>query len=83
MCWLHLARRSFIIQNIPGFWVTAFLNHPQLSAMIISSQDEDTVFYLMNLEVRKLRHARAGCKFKYSFWSNPYFQNKVIVKEYE
>lgn len=79
---LHLARRSFIIQNIPGFWVTAFLNHPQLSAMI-SPRDEDMLCYLMNLEVRELRHARTGCKFKFCFWSNPYFRNKVIVKEYE
>ncbi|KAF7472710.1 putative testis-specific Y-encoded protein 3-like [Marmota monax] len=79
---LHLARRSFIIQNIPGFWVTAFLNHPQLSTMI-SPRDEDMLCYLMNLEVRELRHARSGCKFKFRFWSNPYFQNKVIVKEYE
>lgn len=79
---LHLARRSFIIQNIPGFWVTAFLNHPQLSAMI-SPRDEDILCYLMNLEVRELRHARTGCKFKFRFWSNPYFRNKVIVKEYE
>uniref|UniRef100_G1U8S9 Uncharacterized protein n=1 Tax=Oryctolagus cuniculus TaxID=9986 RepID=G1U8S9_RABIT len=79
---LHLARRSFIIQNIPGFWVTAFLNHPQLSAMI-SPRDEDMLCYLMNLEVRELRHARTGCKFKFRFWSNPYFRNRVIVKEYE
>uniref|UniRef100_A0A8C5JYC7 TSPY-like 3 n=1 Tax=Jaculus jaculus TaxID=51337 RepID=A0A8C5JYC7_JACJA len=79
---LHLARRSFIIQNIPGFWVTAFLNHPQLSAMI-SPRDEDMLSYLMNLEVRELRHTRTGCKFKFRFWSNPYFRNKVIVKEYE
>uniref|UniRef100_G3UGJ2 Uncharacterized protein n=1 Tax=Loxodonta africana TaxID=9785 RepID=G3UGJ2_LOXAF len=78
---LQLARRSFIIQNIPGFWVTAFLNHPQLSAMI-SPRDEDMLGYLMNLEVRELRHARTGCKFKFRFWSNPYFRNKVI-KEYE
>ncbi|XP_007932731.1 putative testis-specific Y-encoded-like protein 3 [Orycteropus afer afer] len=79
---LQLARRSFIIQNIPGFWVTAFLNHPQLSAMI-SPRDEDMLGYLMNLEVRELRHARTGYKFKFRFWSNPYFRNKVIVKEYE
>nr|XP_012610437.1 putative testis-specific Y-encoded-like protein 3 [Microcebus murinus] len=77
---LHLARRSFIIQNIPGFWVTAFLNHPQLSALI-SPRDEDMLCYLMNLEVRE--QARSGCKFKFRFWSNPYFRNKVIVKEYE
>lgn len=76
---LHLARRSFIIQNIPGFWVTAFLNHPQLSAMI-SPRDEDMLGYLMNLE---LRHTRTGCKFKFLFGSNPYFRNEVIVKEYE
>lgn len=79
---LHLARRSFIIQNIPGFWVTAFLNHPQLSAMI-SPRDEDMLGYLMNLEVRELRHTRTGCKFKFLFGSNPYFRNEVIVKEYE
>lgn len=79
---LHLARRSFIIQNIPGFWVTAFLNHPQLSAMI-SPRDEDMLGYLINLEVRELRHSRTGCKFKFLFESNPYFRNEVIVKEYE
>uniref|UniRef100_A0A8D2AKX3 Testis-specific Y-encoded-like protein 3 n=1 Tax=Sciurus vulgaris TaxID=55149 RepID=A0A8D2AKX3_SCIVU len=79
---LHLARRSFIIQHIPGFWVTAFLNHPQLATMI-SPRDEDMLGYLMNLEVRELRQARSGCKFKFHFWSNPYFENKVIVKEYE
>ncbi|XP_021049679.1 putative testis-specific Y-encoded-like protein 3 [Mus pahari] len=79
---LHLARRSFIIQNIPGFWVTAFLNHPQLSTMI-SPRDEDMLGYLMNLEVRELRHSRTGCKFKFLFGSNPYFRNEVIVKEYE
>lgn len=79
---LHLARRSFIIQNIPGFWVTAFLNHPQLSTMI-SPRDEDMLGYLINLEVRELRHTRTGCKFKFLFGSNPYFQNETIVKEYE
>lgn len=82
MCRLHLARRSFIIQNIPGFWVTAVLNHPQLSAMI-SPRDEDMLCYLVTVEVRELRCARTGCKFKFRCWSNPYFRNQVIVKEYE
>lgn len=56
---LHLAPKSFIIPSIPFVWVTAFLNHPQLSTMI-SPQDEDMLCYLMNLEVRELRHARSG-----------------------
>lgn len=77
---LHLVRRRFIIQNISGFWVTAFLNHPHLSDMIIP-RDEDVPWYLVNLEVRERRHARTRCSFK--FWNNPFFWNKVFVKEYE
>nr|XP_008993190.2 testis-specific Y-encoded-like protein 4 [Callithrix jacchus] len=79
---LHMQRRSFIIQNIPGFWVTAFRNHPQLSPMI-SGQDEDMLRYMINLEVEELKHPRAGCKFKFIFQSNPYFRNEGLVKEYE
>nr|XP_017533370.2 testis-specific Y-encoded-like protein 4 [Manis javanica] len=79
---LHMQRRSFIIQNIPGFWVTAFRNHPQLSPMI-SGQDEDMMRYMVNLEVEELKHPRAGCKFKFIFQSNPYFRNEGLVKEYE
>lgn len=79
---LHLAPRSFVVRNIPGFWVTAFLNHPQLLAMIIT-RDEDMLCHLMHLEVRELRNTRAQCKFKFRFWNNPYFRNKVLMKEYE
>ncbi|KAM6184534.1 testis-specific Y-encoded-like protein 4 [Rhynchocyon petersi] len=79
---LHMQRRSFIIQNIPVFWVTAFRNHAQLSPMI-SGQDEDIMKYMVNLEVEELKHPRAGCKFKFIFQSNPYFRNEALVKEYE
>lgn len=50
---------------------------------MISFRDEDMFCYLMNLEVREFRYVRIGCKFKFRFWSNFYFRNKVIVKEYE
>uniref|UniRef100_A0A8C5WZI9 TSPY like 1 n=1 Tax=Laticauda laticaudata TaxID=8630 RepID=A0A8C5WZI9_LATLA len=76
----HLERRNIIIQNIPGFWVTAFLNHPQLSAMI-NDRDEDILSYMTNLQVVDFTHAKSGCKIKFYFSSNPYFQNEVIVKE--
>ncbi|XP_061469980.1 putative testis-specific Y-encoded-like protein 3 isoform X2 [Rhineura floridana] len=78
----HLERRNLIIQNIPGFWVTAFLNHPQLSAMI-NDRDEDTLSYMTNLQVEDFTHAKPGCKIKFYFNSNPYFQNEVIVKEFQ
>uniref|UniRef100_G1TSY6 Testis-specific Y-encoded-like protein 1 n=1 Tax=Oryctolagus cuniculus TaxID=9986 RepID=G1TSY6_RABIT len=78
----YLERRNYIIQNIPGFWMTAFRNHPQLSGMI-RGQDADMLRYISNLEVKELRHPRTGCKFKFFFRRNPYFRNKLIVKEYE
>ncbi|KAL8164352.1 UNVERIFIED_CONTAM: hypothetical protein K2H54_049630 [Gekko kuhli] len=78
----HLERRNRIIQNIPGFWVTAFLNHPQLSAMI-NDRDEDTLSYMTNLQVEEFTHGKSGCKIKFYFNSNPYFQNEVIVKEFQ
>lgn len=78
----YLERRNYIIQNIPGFWVTAFRNHPQLAPMI-RGQDAEMLRYITNLEVKELRHPRTGCKFKFFFRRNPYFRNKLIVKEYE
>ncbi|XP_013362805.1 PREDICTED: testis-specific Y-encoded-like protein 1 [Chinchilla lanigera] len=78
----YLERRNYIIQSIPGFWMTAFRNHPQLSAMV-RGQDADMLRYVTNLEVKELRHPRTGCKFKFFFRRNPYFRNKLIVKEFE
>uniref|UniRef100_A0A8B9XB00 Testis-specific Y-encoded-like protein 1 n=1 Tax=Bos mutus grunniens TaxID=30521 RepID=A0A8B9XB00_BOSMU len=78
----YLERRNYIIQNIPGFWVTAFRNLPQLSPMI-RGQDAEMLRYITNLEVKELRHPRTGCKFKFFFRRNPYFRNQLIVKEYE
>lgn len=78
----YLERRNYIIQNIPGFWAAAFRNHPQLSPLI-RGQDAQMLRYITNLEVKNLRHPRSGCKFKFFFRRNPYFRNKLIVKEYE
>ncbi|CAH6778220.1 testis-specific Y-encoded-like protein 1 [Phodopus roborovskii] len=78
----YLERRNYIIQSIPGFWMTAFRNHPQLSAMI-RGQDAEMLRYVTNLEVKELRHPKTGCKFKFFFRRNPFFRNKLIVKEYE
>ncbi|XP_025069435.1 testis-specific Y-encoded-like protein 2 [Alligator sinensis] len=77
----HLEHRNLIIQNITGFWVTAFLNHPQLSALI-NDRDEDTLSYMTNLQVED-SHTKPSCKIKFYFSKNPYFQNEVIVKEFQ
>ncbi|XP_058381804.1 testis-specific Y-encoded-like protein 1 [Diceros bicornis minor] len=78
----YVARRDYIIQNIPGFWFTAFRNHPELSPLI-RGQDAAMLRYLTNLEVKELRPPGTGWEFKFFFRRNPYFLNKVIVKECE
>ncbi|XP_069040708.1 testis specific protein Y-linked isoform X2 [Lepisosteus oculatus] len=77
----HLEERGNIIQTIPGFWVTAFLNHPQLSAHI-DENDEDALSYMTSLEVDGFKSSRMGYRICFQFSRNPYFQNNFIVKEF-
>ncbi|MBN3306590.1 TSYL2 protein, partial [Amia calva] len=77
----HLDQRGTIIQSIPGFWVTAFLNHPQLSAHI-DENDEDALSYMTNLEVDGFKGNKMGYRICFHFSRNPYFQNNIIVKEF-
>lgn len=77
----HLERRNLLIQSIPGFWVQAFQNHPQLSTFL-NTKDKEILSYMNRLEVEELGLARLGYKIKFYFSPNPYFQNKVLVKEY-
>ncbi|XP_032612385.1 testis-specific Y-encoded protein 3 isoform X2 [Hylobates moloch] len=77
----HLVRRGAIIQSVPGFWANVIANHPQMSALI-TERDEDMLSYMINLEVEEVKHPVHLCKIMLFFQSNPYFQNKVITKEY-
>uniref|UniRef100_UPI0016592230 testis-specific Y-encoded protein 3-like n=1 Tax=Halichoerus grypus TaxID=9711 RepID=UPI0016592230 len=76
-----LEHRSSLIRGIPGFWAKAFVNHPQMSAMI-SEEDEDLLGYMMDLKVEELSFPHDGRKILLFFLKNPYFRNEVVVKEY-
>ncbi|KAI2601599.1 testis specific protein Y-linked 8, partial [Homo sapiens] len=77
----HLDRRGAVIQSVPGFWANVIANHPQMSALI-TDEDEDMLSYMVSLEVEEEKHPVHLCKIMLFFRSNPYFQNKVITKEY-
>ncbi|XP_040325045.1 LOW QUALITY PROTEIN: testis-specific Y-encoded-like protein 4, partial [Herpailurus yagouaroundi] len=77
----HLEQRSALIQGIRGFWAKAFVNHPQMSALI-SKQDERMLRHMTNLKVEEHTFPRECRKILLFFGKNSYFQNEVVTKEY-
>merc|ERR1712158_158711 len=74
-------KRNEIIKRVPKFWLTAFINHPQISA-IIEEGEEDCLQYLNKLEVEEYEDIKSGYRIKLYFDENPYFDNDVLTKEF-
>ncbi|XP_078596116.1 protein SET-like isoform X24 [Branchiostoma floridae x Branchiostoma japonicum] len=82
-------KRNDLIQKIPNFWVTAFVNHPQVSALL-TEEDEECLHYLTKLEVEEFEDIKSGYRcspatylgIKFFFDDNPFFENEVIEKEF-
>jgi len=74
-------KRNAIIQRIPKFWLTAFINHPQITA-IIEEDEEDCLQYLNKLEVEEFEDIKSGYRIKLCFEKNPYFDNESLIKEF-
>lgn len=77
----HFERRNDLIKKIPNFWVTAFVNHPQVSA-ILDEEEEESLHYLTTLEVEEFDDIKSGYRVKFHFDENPFFENDVLVKEF-
>ncbi|TRY63026.1 hypothetical protein TCAL_05568, partial [Tigriopus californicus] len=75
-------RRNKIIQRIPKFWLTAFINHPQVSS-IIEEDEEEALQYLNKLEVEEYEDIKSGYRIKLHFDKNPYFDNEILTKEFQ
>jgi len=77
----YFQKRSDLVAKIPNFWVTAFINHPQISALL-TEDDEDALQYLEKVEVQEFEDIKTGYKINFHFGENPYFENKCITKEF-
>jgi template-activating factor I len=79
----HYKNRSDLISKIPSFWVTVFLNHPQLSTLL-DDDDEEALQYLKKVEVQEFEDIKSGYKINFYFDSlkNPFFDNEILSKEF-
>jgi len=77
----YFDRRNGIIEKIPNFWVTAMVNHPQIS-LLIDEDEEDCLHFLTKLEVEEFEDIKSGYRIKFFFEENPFFENDVLVKEF-
>lgn len=77
----HYKKRSELISKISHFWVTVFINHPQLSALI-EPEDESALQFLRKIEIDDTEDIRSGYAIKFYFDPNPYFENDILVKEF-
>ncbi|CAG0885760.1 unnamed protein product, partial [Darwinula stevensoni] len=77
----YFEKRNNIIKRIPNFWITAFINHPQIST-ILDEDEEECLHFLTKVEVEEFEDIKSGYKIAFHFDENPYFENKVLVKEF-
>lgn len=77
----HYAKRGEMIAKISNFWLTSFLNHPQLS-ILINEEEQKCLQYLKNMYVEEFEDIKNGYKILFQFDPNPYFENETLVKEY-
>uniref|UniRef100_A0A2K6TE66 SET nuclear proto-oncogene n=1 Tax=Saimiri boliviensis boliviensis TaxID=39432 RepID=A0A2K6TE66_SAIBB len=76
-----LQKRSELIAKIPNFWVTTFVNHPRVSALR-GEKDKEALHYLTRVKVTEFEDIKSGYRIDFYFDENPYFENKVLSKEF-
>ncbi|XP_053419540.1 protein SET-like [Nycticebus coucang] len=74
-------KRSDLISKIPHLRVTTFVNHPQVSTLL-GEEDEEALHYLTRVEVTEFEDTKSGYGIDFYFDENPYFENKVLSKEF-
>ncbi|KAH8296682.1 hypothetical protein KR054_009765, partial [Drosophila jambulina] len=71
-------KRGEAIKLAPNFWGTTFANHSGL----VGYMGEEGLRLIRTLEVENLEKIRMGYRIHLHFDENPYFENKVLTKEF-
>jgi len=74
-------KRNTIISRISNFWVTAMVNHPQLS-LLIDEESEDCLHFMSKMEVEEFEDIKSGFKINFYFEENPFLENDCLTKEF-
>uniref|UniRef100_A0A2K5M2Z8 Uncharacterized protein n=1 Tax=Cercocebus atys TaxID=9531 RepID=A0A2K5M2Z8_CERAT len=73
-------KMSELIAKIPNFGLTTFVNHSQMSALL--EEDKEALRYLTRVEMTEFEDIKSGYRIDFYFDENPYFENKVLSKEF-
>lgn len=57
------------------------MNHPDLG-QILDETEEDCLHHLNKLEVEEYEDIKLGYRISFHFDENPYFENTVLIKEF-
>ncbi|KAJ8546595.1 hypothetical protein K7X08_034105 [Anisodus acutangulus] len=81
MCKPVYKKRKDIIKDIPNFWLTAFLRHPELGELV-STEDYEIFKFLSSIEVEKSKDVKSSYTITFYFNPNPHFKNTLLSKTY-
>lgn len=71
----------YFLSYVLYFFLWQFINHPQVSG-ILAEVEEECLHSLSKLEVEEFEDIKSGYRIHFYFEENPYFENKVLTKEF-
>jgi len=76
------AKRRQVVKQIPKFWPTAFFHNKFLELEAELPADRDALTFLEDIWIERNPTEPRAFKIEMHFGENPYFSNKVLVKDY-
>ncbi|KAJ2557264.1 hypothetical protein EV175_001454 [Coemansia sp. RSA 1933] len=75
-------KREVVISRIPKFWLTCLEKHPIITSLI-EMEDAEAISYLQRIAINRSIENPINYKIEFEFAENPYFTNKILVKEFD